>query len=104
MAVDSAGNVYVTDNGNDQVWKLAAGADKLTALPLTGLKDPDGVAVDAAGNVYVADYSQQPGAQARPGGEHRDRAAVRHAAWPRRSGGGRREQRLRRRQPSTIGC
>ena len=35
--------------------KLAAGASAPTALPLTDLKNPEGVAVDTDGNVYVTD-------------------------------------------------
>jgi serine/threonine protein phosphatase PrpC/DNA-binding beta-propeller fold protein YncE len=55
LAVDSAGNVYITDSGNNRVLKLATGGGAPTVLPFTGLNEPDGVAVDAAGNVYVAD-------------------------------------------------
>ncbi|WP_067678829.1 serine/threonine-protein kinase PknD [Nocardia miyunensis] len=57
VAVDAAGNVYVTDMGNDRVVKLAAGASTPTLLPFTGLNNPQGVAVDAAGNIYVTDTS-----------------------------------------------
>ncbi|WP_329405934.1 serine/threonine-protein kinase PknD [Nocardia vinacea] len=57
VAVDDAGNVYVTDMGNDRVMKLAAGASTPTPLPFTGLNNPQGVAADTAGNVYVSDTS-----------------------------------------------
>ncbi|WP_159838432.1 serine/threonine-protein kinase PknD [Nocardia sp. CY41] len=57
VAVDTAGNVYVTDMGSDRVLKSAAGAAAATPLPFTGLKNPQDVAVDAAGNVYVSDTS-----------------------------------------------
>ncbi|WP_373281175.1 serine/threonine-protein kinase PknD [Nocardia araoensis] len=57
VAVDMAGNVYVTDMGSDRVLKLAAGASTPTALPFTGLKNPQDVAADPAGNVYVSDTS-----------------------------------------------
>ncbi|WP_330232215.1 serine/threonine-protein kinase PknD [Nocardia sp. NBC_00508] len=57
VAVDTAGNVYVTDMGNDRVVKLAAGASTPTPLPFIGLNNPQGVAVDTAGNVYVTDTS-----------------------------------------------
>jgi serine/threonine protein kinase/sugar lactone lactonase YvrE len=59
LSVDSTGNIYVADTGNNIVRKitpmgvvttLAASADKTTAL-----NSPGGVAVDGAGNVYVAD-------------------------------------------------
>lgn len=63
VAVDAAGNVYVTDTHTNRVVKLAAGSGTQTVLPFTGLDMCDknieasvgGVAVDAAGNVYVAD-------------------------------------------------
>ena len=55
LAVDSAGNVNVTDFERNRVLKLAAGASGPTVLPFSGLNHPAGVAVDAAGSVYVAD-------------------------------------------------
>jgi serine/threonine-protein kinase len=55
VAVDAAGNLYVTDTANDRVVKLAAGSATPTELPFTGLNNPGGVAVDAASNVYVTD-------------------------------------------------
>lgn len=63
VAVDAAGNVYVSDSHTNRVVKLAAGADSQTVLPFTGLDlcpnnidgSIGGVAVDATGNVYVAD-------------------------------------------------
>ena len=56
MAVDAAGNLYVADDLNNRVLKLAAGAATPTTLPITGLNNPTAVAVDTAGNVYVTDY------------------------------------------------
>jgi serine/threonine-protein kinase len=57
VAVDGAGNLYVTDYGNKRVLKLAASATTPTVLPFTGLSGPSGVAVDGAGNLYVTDYA-----------------------------------------------
>ena len=54
--MDTAGTVYVTDQSNNRVLKLAAGSSTQTVLPFTGLNGPGGVAVDTAGNVYVADW------------------------------------------------
>ncbi len=56
VAVDAAGNVYVTDTGNDRVVKLAAGSNEQTVLPFTGLHSPRAVAVDTDGNVYITDF------------------------------------------------
>jgi serine/threonine protein kinase, bacterial len=58
VAADTAGNVYVTEFGNDRVLKLPAGASTSTPLPFTGVKAPTGVAVDSAGNVYVASINE----------------------------------------------
>ena len=55
VAVDTAGDLYVTDYYTNEVWKLAAGAGAPTVLPFPALKNPGGVAVDSTGNLYVAD-------------------------------------------------
>ena len=55
VAVDAAGNVYVSDPGHNRVVKLAAGSNTQTTLPFSGLGNPLGVAVDTAGAVYVID-------------------------------------------------
>ena len=56
-AVDTAGDVYVTDGNSDnnRVLELAAGLSTQSVLPFTGLDIPAGVAVDTAGDVYVTD-------------------------------------------------
>jgi streptogramin lyase len=55
VAVDTAGNLYVTDSGNHRVLKLAATTHSQTELPFTGLDNPNGLAVDTGGNVYITD-------------------------------------------------
>ncbi|WP_025735242.1 serine/threonine-protein kinase PknD [Mycobacterium genavense] len=55
VEVDPAGNVYVADDMNNRVLKLAVGSSTVVQLPLTGLNSPEGVAGDSAGNLYVAD-------------------------------------------------
>jgi uncharacterized protein (TIGR03437 family) len=68
VAVDSAGNVYISDGGNYRVRKVSNGV--ITTLAGNGtpgsggdngsatsaqLYNPGGVAVDSAGNLYIAD-------------------------------------------------
>jgi serine/threonine protein kinase, bacterial len=60
VAVDSAGAVYVTNQGMyGRVVKLAPGSDNPTVLPFTGLYQPQAVAVDSAGTVYVTDFNHR---------------------------------------------
>jgi DNA-binding beta-propeller fold protein YncE len=55
VAVDSSGNVYVTDFGNNKIKELTNGS--WTDIAGSGVPShPYGVAVDSSGNVYVTDY------------------------------------------------
>jgi trimeric autotransporter adhesin len=68
VSVDSKGNVYIADTGNNRVRKISAG--RVTDIAGTGVEGssgdgsaasaaqlniPSGVTVDAAGNVYIYD-------------------------------------------------
>ena len=68
LAVDSAGNLYISDNGNSRIRKVSSGA--LTTIagsafpgysgdggPATSahLQSPVGLAIDAQGSLYIAD-------------------------------------------------
>jgi sugar lactone lactonase YvrE len=55
-AVDGAGNVYVVDNSNSQIFKLAAGTFASSTVVSSGLLiNPTAVALDGAGNLYISD-------------------------------------------------
>jgi trimeric autotransporter adhesin len=72
VAVDSAGNLYIADYGNNRVRKVAAGTGIITTVagigtatisgdggPATsaGVGAPSDVAVDSVGNLYITDYA-----------------------------------------------
>src|SRR5262249_38225895 len=69
MVVDSSGNVYVSDTGNNRVRRISPDG-KITTYAGTGVPDyngdsipapqaqlasPTGLGLDAAGNLYIAD-------------------------------------------------
>jgi streptogramin lyase len=68
LAIDSFGNVYVTEYGNHRIRKITsagvvttfAGSGTGTYLDATGtnagFNTPAGVAIDSSGNMYIADY------------------------------------------------
>lgn len=71
---DSAGNLYISDSGNNVVRKVAAGTGIITTIAGNGaggfsgdggpaisaeLSSPGGLVLDAAGNLYIADEGNQ---------------------------------------------
>ena len=92
VAVDPAGNLYLTDVGNHMVFKASADGT-LTILAGNGsqwfsgdggpatsasLALPEGVAVDGAGNVYIADEENHNVRKVSPDGTHHHRGRQRH--------------------------
>jgi serine/threonine-protein kinase len=60
VALDKAGDVYVTSEGMyGRVVELTAGSSTPTVLPFNGLYQPQGLALDNAGAVYVADFDNR---------------------------------------------
>jgi hypothetical protein len=70
LAVDTAGNLYIADFGNDRVRKVAAATGIITTVAGTGtggfsgdggpatsaqINGPEGLAVDITGNLFIAD-------------------------------------------------
>jgi WD40 repeat protein len=55
VAVDTAGNLYVTDYRGNRVLELPVGWGTTTELPFSGLNGPGALTVDTKGNLYVVD-------------------------------------------------
>ncbi len=62
VAVDSAGNIYISDQNNNRIRKVDTSGVITTVVSGgigTGVSSPAGLAVDAAGNLYIADMGNQ---------------------------------------------
>lgn len=56
VAVDKSGNVFVADNGNRSIRKIATDGTVSTVAGTGPHSSPSGIAVDRAGNLFVTDY------------------------------------------------
>ncbi|MBD1210771.1 MAG: putative Ig domain-containing protein, partial [Ignavibacteria bacterium] len=65
VALDSMGNVYVADNGNQRIRKISVGGVVTTIA--SGLF-PVGLAIDKAGNIYVSDWLNDKISKINPAG------------------------------------
>ena len=65
VAVDAAGDVFISDSGNAQIVEVAANTNVST---ITGINSPHGLAVDGAGDLFVAQTSTAAGVVEFPAG------------------------------------
>jgi hypothetical protein len=57
--MDGAGNLFVTDTGNNAVKEIVAAGGYTNILTLgSGFDQPYSAAVDGAGNIFAADLNQ----------------------------------------------
>jgi secreted PhoX family phosphatase len=62
LAVDSKGNLWVANSGNNNILAFSPGYALQTADTITeGVSNPSGVAFDAQGNLWVANYGTSNG-------------------------------------------
>jgi tripartite motif-containing protein 71 len=60
LAVDTSGNIFVVDEGNNRIQMFDSNGKFVTKWATEGTADgqfdePTGIAIDSSGNVYVAD-------------------------------------------------
>ncbi len=86
VTMDSAGNLFVADAGNNRIRKVTPAGTISTVAGIAqlvsyggfsgdggpaisaGLSEPEGLAVDAAGNLYIADFGNNRIRKVTPGG------------------------------------
>jgi uncharacterized protein (TIGR03437 family) len=68
LCVDSAGNLYIADSGNNRIRQLTPDGNLKTILGPDQLSGPRGVAIDSAGNLWIADTGNRRVIVLPPGG------------------------------------
>jgi len=68
LAAYAAGDLFVGDEGNDDVIEITP-AGLQTTVPVTGLLAPSALAVDAAGDLFIADTGNDDVVEVNPGGQ-----------------------------------
>jgi sugar lactone lactonase YvrE len=58
IVVSADGNLYVADEGNNEIRKVTTGG-VVTTLAATGFNSPAGIAADATGNLYISEVGNQ---------------------------------------------
>ena len=59
VAVDAAGNVYISDFNSNAIKKWSASNNTVSNVVSSGLNKPVQIALDGAGNIYIADSANQ---------------------------------------------
>jgi uncharacterized protein (TIGR03437 family) len=81
ICVDTAGNVYIADAGNNRVREMTPDGNVKTIAGPDQLNNPRGVAVDSAGNLWIADTGNHRVAVLPPGGALTTVAGQLQAPW-----------------------
>jgi serine/threonine protein kinase, bacterial len=68
MAIDSKGNIYLTENWWERTRKITPDGTVSTLLTGQGNSSPEGLALDSAGNMYICDQSNNSISQILSGG------------------------------------
>jgi DNA-binding beta-propeller fold protein YncE len=55
IAVDSSGNVYISDNTNSRIRKIDASTGIISTLTTSNISNPNGLAFDSKGNLLIAE-------------------------------------------------